>query len=88
MNVNKKTRVFVSGRPFQPTPMFVGKVRAPERSLQTLTNYGLTLKYLTRLVRSVRYKHSSSLQTFINYDGKKFCNIDLLLKTATTESDR
>ncbi len=80
MNVYKKTRVFVSGRPFQPTPMFVGKAKS---TWKVITNINKLWPYTKTGI-----KHSSSLQTFINYDGKKFCNIDVLLKTATTESDR
>jgi hypothetical protein len=36
---------------------------------------GLTHKYLTRLEKLARDKHSSLLQKSVNYDHKKFYNI-------------
>jgi hypothetical protein len=52
--------MFVPGKPFQVLPSRVGS--------------RLTHKHRTRLERLARDKHSSLLQTFLDYDRKKFCN--------------
>jgi hypothetical protein len=58
-----KTRVHVLGRPFQVSPMLVGKVRslpyneAPERYF-TRVGTGLTHKHKTWLERTARDKPS------------------------------
>ncbi len=65
--------MFVLGRPFQPNIMFVGKARslplsgAPER-------YSPAILANIRLDRIARNEYSSLLQTFVNYDRKKFYN--------------
>ncbi len=75
-----KNKHFVTCRPFQHTLMFVRKVRvypsgppftcSPREKAPVLTQ-----KHLKRLKRPARVKHSSLLQTFVNYVRKKFCNI-------------
>ncbi len=63
------------GRPIQPSLMFVGKAksltqsRAPKRC-QSRVGSSLTPKHLTWLERPASDKHSSLLQTFVNYDRK------------------
>ncbi len=69
--------MFVPGKLFQPSLMFVGEYRslplsgAPERCL-TRVGSGLTRKNLTRLERLARDKHPSLLRKSVNYDHKKF----------------
>jgi hypothetical protein len=47
---------------------------APEKSFTQVDSW-LTYKHKTRLVMLARDKHSSLLQTFINYRRTKFYNI-------------
>ncbi len=60
------------GRPFRPSLMFVVKSGAfqkaeePKRCL-TLVGSSLNCKHKARLKRPARDKHSSLLQTFVNY---------------------
>ncbi len=69
--------MFVLGKLFQPSLMFVGSSKglpcsgAPERCF-TLVGPGLACKHWTRQERLAREKHSSLLQTSINYDSEKF----------------
>ncbi len=69
--------VFVPGKPFWPSLMFVREARslplsvAPERCL-TWGGSGLTSKYLTRLERLPRDNHSSLLRKSVNYNRKTF----------------
>jgi hypothetical protein len=73
-------KYFVHDRLFQPSLMFLSKARnlpksvAPERCF-TWTGSRLTHKYLTRLERFAKDKHSSLLGTFVNHRCKKFNNI-------------
>ncbi len=69
--------VFVHGKPFQPSLMFVGEVRSlPQRgSLErcfTRVGSSLTHKRQTRLERFARNKHSSLLQKSVNNSCKMF----------------
>jgi hypothetical protein len=70
----QSARVFVLGKPIQPCLLFVDKARnllqsgAPE-SCFTRLGSGFTH---TRLERPAGYKHSSFLQTFVNYGRKRF----------------
>ncbi len=72
--------MFVPGRRFQLSLMFEGKARslpksgAPERYLNQV-RCSLTCKHYTGMERLARNKHSSFLQTFVNYTCKKFYNI-------------
>ncbi len=65
---------------FQPSLRFVGKARnvpysgAPERCFIRVVS-GFTRKHQTELERLARDKHSSLLQTFVNYGCEKFYKI-------------
>ncbi len=68
--------MFVPGKPFQPSLMFVGKARSLPKSdaferCFTLVGSGLNRKHWTRVKRFVRDKRSSLLQKGSN----KFYNI-------------
>ncbi len=72
--------MFVPGKPFRPSLMFVGKAKAYARVEQLkctslVLGPGLSYKHWTRLERLVRDKHSSLLRKFVNYDRKEFYNI-------------
>jgi hypothetical protein len=73
--------MFVPGRLFQPSLMFVGKTRnllktgAPERCF-TLAGSGLTYKYYTRLERLATDKQSSLVRTLVNSEHKFFITLD------------
>ncbi len=66
--------------PFHLSPIFVGKVRrllwsgVPERRF-TYVRLNLTSKHKTKLDRTARDKHTSLLNTFINYDYKIFITL-------------
>jgi hypothetical protein len=81
-------RVFVPGKPFQPSLMFANKTGV----LPCLTLVWSTFQVLNSRVGSWTYrhpqhktwlerpasdKHSSSLRTFVNNDRKTFCIIEL-----------
>ncbi len=69
--------MFVLGKPFQPSLMFIVNSRglsysgAPERCF-TWVGSGLTCKHVTRLERLARDKHSRLLRKYVNYVRKKF----------------
>ncbi len=67
----QKASVFVLARPFQPSPMFVSRASAYPRSSTLGQALSLTHKHWTRLERSGKYKHTSLLQTFVNFSHKK-----------------
>ena len=73
--------MFVSGKLFQPSIMFVGKAMglpesgAPERCF-IWVGPGLARKHWTRLEKLGTYKHSSLLQKTINYSCNKFYSTD------------
>ncbi len=68
--------MFVPGKPFQPSLVFVGKARslpksgALERSF-TRVGSGLTHKIQDRLERLARDKHPSLLHQFVCYGRNK-----------------
>jgi hypothetical protein len=68
--------VFVLGRPFQLTLMFVGKVKSapwigtPKRS-STQVGSSLTHKHQTRYERPAKEKRYSLLEIFVNYVRKR-----------------
>ncbi len=67
---------FVTGKPFKPGLMFVGKSRfylceAPFRSSTLGQAPRLTHKHQTRMEEPARNKHSSLLHTWANYSCKK-----------------
>ncbi len=63
--------MFARGKPLQLSLMFVGKAGAyPSEARSDAPK--LAYKYLTRLERPPRDKHSSLLQSFINYGCLKF----------------
>ncbi len=72
--------MFVHGKHFQTSLLFVGKVRslpysgAPE-SLFNRAGSCFANRQLTRLKSLAMDKHSSLLRTFVNYGRKKFYNI-------------
>jgi hypothetical protein len=74
---SEKTRVFVLGKPFQSSLMFVDEARrppkrgVPERCF-TQVGSSLTRKHYTRLERLAKEKYSSLLRESVNYDRKKF----------------
>ncbi len=78
----KSLSVFVPGRPFQHSKIFVAKFMslpdngAPKRYF-TWVGSELTQKHWTRLERLARHKHSSLLPIFVYYIHYKFCNIEL-----------
>jgi len=60
--------MFAFGKPFQPILMFVGKTNSLPYGFSFRVGSCLNDKhYTSRLERLVRYKHTSSLQTFIKY---------------------
>ncbi len=75
--------MFVPGKPFQPSLMFVGEARslpwsgAPERSF-TRVGSGLTRKRKTRLEKLAVHKHSSLLRKSVNYGRKIFYSTGLI----------
>jgi hypothetical protein len=77
---SKRSRVFVPGKPFQLSLMFLDKARSlpkggvPERYIAQVGSC-LTHKHRTRLERPARDKHPRFFGKFINYGHKKFCNI-------------
>jgi hypothetical protein len=85
--------VFVPGKPFQQSLMFLDKTRglpqsvAPERCY-TWVGSGLTRKHLTKLERLGRGKHSSLLQKSTNYGRKKFYSFGCGLPAALVTNNR
>jgi hypothetical protein len=72
--------MFVPGKLFQPSLMFVGKTgaypsEAPFRCSTLGYAPGLIHKLQTRLEKLARNKCSSLLRKFVNYGCKKFYNI-------------
>jgi hypothetical protein len=68
--------VFVPGKPFQPSLIYVGKQGAYPRVEHlkgaTWIGSGLTRNNWIRLERIVRDKHSSLVKKIVNYVRKKF----------------
>ncbi len=73
-------RVFVPGKPFRPSLMFMGKARdvlqtaAPERCF-ALVGSGLPNKHYTWLEKLATDNSSSLIRKFVTYGRKKFDNI-------------
>jgi hypothetical protein len=72
--------MFVPGKPFHPSLMFVEKAgeeksRTPLGCSTLRQALGLTLIHYIRLERPARGKHSSLLQAFVNYGRKEIYNI-------------
>ncbi len=71
--------MFVPGKPFQSSQLFVGKARSLTRgeSERFFNRAGscFTNKHYTKLERLARDKRSSFVRTFIYYNQKKFNNI-------------
>jgi len=72
--------VFVPGKPFQPSLMFVSKAgaylnEAPLRCSTLGCAPSLTHQHETKLERPARDKHSSLLDTFVNYRCKRFMTL-------------
>ncbi len=71
--------MYIYGKPFQPSPIFVGKARiliqsgVPERRFTWVGSepYSQTLTWLERFA-----EENHSLRTFVINGRKKFCNID------------
>ncbi len=69
--------MFVLGKPFKPSLIFVGEARslplsgAPERYFTQVAS-GLSCKHQTRLERLAMDKHSSLLRKSVNYGRKSF----------------
>ncbi len=77
--------MFVNGKPFQPSLMFVGKAGAypieePFRCCTLGQASGLAHKQETRLERLTRDKHSNLLRNFINHRQKGFIALVSMLK--------
>jgi hypothetical protein len=77
---SKYARVFVPGKFFQPSLMFVGKpgaypIEEPFRCCTLGKAPSLAHKQQTWLERIARDKHSSLLQKFVTYGRKEFYNI-------------
>ncbi len=73
--------MFILGKLFQPSLMFVGKasclpLSGGHEGYFTQVGSGLTCKHYTRLEKFASDKHSSLLRKFVNYGRKKFYNID------------
>jgi hypothetical protein len=73
-------RVFVPGKPFQPSQMFVSKARGlPYRGATevcfTRVGFGLICKQYTFLEWLATHKDYNLVQTFVNYGRKRFYNI-------------
>jgi hypothetical protein len=72
--------VFVPGKLFQPSLMFVGEARklpwseAPERCF-TQVGSSLTRKHSTSLEKLARDKHPSLLRISVNYGQKSFITL-------------
>ncbi len=72
--------MLVTGKPFQPSLIFVGKARslkysgAPERCFSQI-GFGLIHFHFSWLERLARDKRSSLLQTFVNYVCKIFITL-------------
>jgi hypothetical protein len=68
--------VFVSGKPFKPSLIFVGKARnyPTIKRHSTRVGSGLTHKYKARLKRIVKYKHPNLFCTFVSDEEKCFFN--------------
>jgi hypothetical protein len=64
---SEKARVFILSKPFRHSLMFLVRLE-PER-LVMLANDKIMLE------RIAKYKHSSLLQIFVNYDSKKIYGI-------------
>ncbi len=72
--------MFIIGRPFQPSLMLVDKAISLHNSKSTLKvlqlcRLWLYSQTLYKAGKDTRVKHSSFLQTLINYDRKQFYNI-------------
>ncbi len=72
--------MFVLGKPFQPTLMFLGKATSLPLSgtswrCFTREGSGLTRKHKTRLERLARDKHLSLLQKIVNYLWKSYITL-------------
>ncbi len=78
MNVSNKATVFDPRKPFQPSLIFVAKAKSQPylkcASLRQAPALLLTHKHHSRLKMLARGKHSSLLQTLINYGRKTFYN--------------
>ena len=72
--------MFVPGKLFQPSLIFVGKAGAPERCF-TREGSGLTCKHYTRLEKLAMDKHPSLLQKSVNYGQKSFITLAPGLKS-------
>ncbi len=76
--------MFVPGKPFQPSLIFVGMARAYPivGYLQCITWLGssLTRRHKIRLERLARDKHFSFLRKFLNYRQKSFVTLALYRK--------
>jgi hypothetical protein len=76
----RNLRLFVPGKPFHSSLMFVSKDSpnpsgAPEMTLTLGQAPGLTHKYQTKVERLACDKQSSLKRTFVNYRHIKFYNI-------------
>jgi hypothetical protein len=78
----RKSRIFVMGKPFQLSILFVGKARsllplteAPQRCFTSWVGSCLTCKHNTILERLVREEYFSLLRKFVTYSRKTFYNI-------------
>ncbi len=77
--------MFVHGKPFQPSLLFVGKAKslpyggAPERFFNRVGSC-FTKRHYIRLERLLMDKHSSLLRTFVNYGRKFFITLEPVIK--------
>jgi len=82
--------MFVPGKPFKPSLMFVGQAGAyPSEapfSFFTRVGSGLTHKHLTRLEKLAEDKHSRLLHKFVNYGQKSFITLGPRLKNLRGET--
>ncbi len=81
MSIRDKLECLCLGRLFQPSLMFASKAGAytsktPFRYTTLGWGPGLINKRRIRLERPARDKYSNLLRTIINYDCKRFYNID------------
>ncbi len=69
--------MFVLGRPFQSSLMFVDKARSLPKQCFNLVGSGLTHKHKTRLEMFDRDGHSNLLQIYVKYGRKIFKTLGL-----------
>ncbi len=72
--------MFITGKLFRPSLMFVGKVRSLPYSIvyfsySSQVGSSLTHKHKMNVEGLARDKHFSLLQTFLNYEHKKSYNV-------------